>query len=203
MPAAFGLKARTGRAVLVALAGGVDEPQLIERSQFLLLPQGAFAPYHAAEGLAPADARESVRRSIADAHRLAESGIREAARRIAEAGHEPRGCAVLVGTGMPDWSTDEILAVHVRMHKAEGELFRDALVAGARACDLALTTLPGKSALDDAAKKLGLTRARLDARLAALGKSAGPPWGKDQKEVAAAALVALKLGSRPRGRSGR
>ena len=42
---------------------------------------------------------------------------------------------------MPDWSTDEILAVHVRMHKAEGELFRDVLVAGASACDLELTTL--------------------------------------------------------------
>lgn len=192
MRAALGLKARTGRAVLVALGSGADEPQLIERSQFLLLPQGAFAPYHAAERLAPADARESVRRSIADAHRLAESGIREAARRIATAGHELSGCAVLVGTGMPDWGTDEILAVHVRMHKAEGELFRDVLVAGARACDLQLTTLPDKSALDDAAKRLGLTRARLDARLATLGKSAGPPWGKDQKEAAAAALVALK-----------
>jgi hypothetical protein len=93
---------------------------------------------------------------------------------------------------MPDWSTDEILAVHVRMHKAEGELFRDVLVAGARACDLELTTLPAKSALDDAARMLRLTRARLDAQLATLGKSAGPPWGKDQKEAAAAALVALK-----------
>ena len=192
MRAAIGLKARTGRAVLVALAGGSDEPQLIERSQIRLLPEGAFAPYHAAEGLAPAAARESVRRSIADAHRLAENGIREAARRIARAGHELRGCAVLVGTGMPDWSTDEILAVHVRMHKAEGELFREVLVAGAHACDLQLTTLPDKSGLDDASKRLGLTRARLDAHLAALGKSAGPPWGKDQKEAAAAALVALK-----------
>ena len=92
---------------------------------------------------------------------------------------------------MPDWSTDEILAVHVRMHKAEGELFRDVLVAGARACELQLTTLPDKSALDEASKRLGLTRARLEARLTALGKSAGPPWGKDQKEAAAAALVAL------------
>jgi hypothetical protein len=192
MRAALGLKARTGRAVLVVLAGEGDAPQLLERSQMRLLPEGAFAPYHAAEGLARADARESVRRSIADAHRLAEDGIREAARRVTASGHELHGCAVLVGTGMPDWSTDEILAVHVRMHKAEGELFRDVLVAGARACDLQLTTLPDKSALDDAAKKLGLTRARLDARLAALGKSAGPPWGKDQKEAAAAALVALE-----------
>jgi hypothetical protein len=200
MRVAIGLKARTGRAVLVALGSGADEPQLIERSQIQLLPDGAFAPYHAAEGLAPADARESVRRSIADAHRLAENGIREAARRIAKAGHELSGCAVLVGTGMPDWSTDEILAVHVRMHKAEGELFRDVLVAGAHACDLQLKTLPDKSALDDASRRLGLNRARLDARLAALGKSAGPPWGKDQKEAAAAALVALGLPSRRRER---
>jgi len=196
MRVAFGLKARTGRAALVAVAGEVREPRLIERSQIQLLPDGAFAPYHAAEGLAPEDARESVRRSIAAAHRLATSGIREAARRVAEAGHELCGCAVLVGTGMPDWSTEEILAVHVRMHKAEGELFRDVLVGGARACDLQLTTLRDKSALGDATKMLGLTRARLDAQLAALGRSAGPPWGKDQKEAAAAALVALKRAKR-------
>jgi hypothetical protein len=65
------------------------------------------------------------------------------------------------------------------------------LVAGARACGLELTTLPGKTALDDAAEMLGLTRARLDARLATLGRSAGPPWGKDQKEAGGAALAAL------------
>jgi len=136
MRVALGLKARTGRAALVAVAGDVHQPQLIERAQIQLLPDGAWAPYHAAEGLDPADARESVRRSIASAHRLATSGIREAARRVAETGHQLCGCAVLVGTGMPNWSTDEILAVHVRMHKAEGELFRDVLVAGTRACDL-------------------------------------------------------------------
>jgi hypothetical protein len=193
---ALGLKARTGRALLVAVAGDVHDARLIERSQIQLLPDGAWAPYHAAEGLDPPDARASVRRSIAAAHQLATSGIRDAARRVAEAGHELCGCGVLIGTGMPDWSTDDILAVHVRMHQAEGELFRDVLVAGARACDLDLTTLPKKSALDDAATMLGLTRTRLDAHLAALGRSAGPPWGKDQKEAAAAAFVALKHAKR-------
>jgi hypothetical protein len=196
MRVAFGLKARTGRALLVAVAGDVHQPQLMERSQIQLLPDGALAPYHAAQELDLADGRESVRRDIASAHRLATSGIREAARRFTEAGHDLCGCAVLVGTGMPNWSTDEILAVHVRMHKAEGELFRDVLVAGARACDLQLTTLPDKSAIDAATKMLGLTRGRLDAHLAALGKSAGPPWGKDQKEAAAAALVALNHAKR-------
>ncbi len=196
MRVAFGLKARTGSAALIALAGDVHEPQLVERSRIQLLPDGAWAPYHAAEGLDPADARESVRRSIASAHSLATSGLREALRRCADAGHEVCGCAVLVGTGMPNWSTDEILAVHVRMHKAEGELFRDVLVAGARACGLELTTLPDKSALDAAAEMLGLTRTGLDATLAALGKRVGPPWDKHQKEAAAAAIVALEHAKR-------
>jgi hypothetical protein len=192
MRVALGLKARTGRAALVALGGEVEEPQLLERSQIQLLPDGAWAPYHAAKGLDPADARQSVRQSIASAQRLATSGIREAARRLIEAGHQLCGCGVLVGTGMPNWSTDEILAVHVRMHKAEGELFRDVLLAGTRACNLELTTLPGKSALNVAATMLGLTRVHLEARLVTLGRRAGAPWGKDQKEAAAAALVVLK-----------
>jgi hypothetical protein len=93
---------------------------------------------------------------------------------------------------MPDWTTEEILAVHVRMHQAEGELFRDVLVAGARACGLELIMLPDKSALDAAAERLGVTRARLLANLAVIGRAAGPPWAKDQKEAAAAAFVALE-----------
>ena len=39
--------------------------------------------------------------------------------RSLESGHEIVACAVLVPTPMPDWSIDEILAVHIRMHKAE------------------------------------------------------------------------------------
>ena len=54
--------------------------------------------------------------------------------------------------------------------------------------------------VDDASRKvgagrraamIGLDRARLDAHIAALGRAAGPPWAKDQKEAAAAALAAL------------
>jgi hypothetical protein len=196
MRVAFGLKARTGRAILVAVGADGAGTAVVERAQLPLLPAGAFAPYHAAEGLEPEQARASVQRDIDAAHRLAASGIRDAARRIASAGHELRGCAVLVGPGMPPWTTEQIIAVHVRMHQAEGALFRDVLVAGAKTCALALTTLPEKSALDSAAQTLGVTRERLEARLAALGKSAGPPWAKDHKEAAAAALVALEHGAR-------
>jgi hypothetical protein len=196
MRVALGLKARTGRAILVAI-GVSRELQVLARSQFLLLPAGAFAPYHAAEGLPAAAARQSVERSIAAAHRLAEEGIRRAVEAMTEAGHEVCGSGLLVANPMPPWSTDEILAVHVRMHQAEGQLFRDVLVAGSRACGLAATSLREKTALDDAASSLGLDRTDLEARLAALGKTVGPPWGKDQKEAAAAAIVALGIPADP------
>src|SRR5262249_7657924 len=103
MRAAIGLKARTGRALLVALAGDLRAPQLVERSEMPLLPPGSFAPYHAADGLPPAAARESVKRSIAAAHDLAAKGIRDAAQRIARSGGAVRGCGVLIGPGMPNW----------------------------------------------------------------------------------------------------
>ena len=180
---ALGFKARTGKAILVVLAEG---PKVIERTEVALLPEGEFAPYHAAEELEPAAAREHVAKSIATAQRMATAAIRGAAKR-----YKLCGCGVLIGPGMPDWTTDEILAVHFRMHKAEGELFRDVLVKGAKECGIALSTLPQKSPFDAAAKLLGVSRARLDADLAALGKSAGPPWGAHQKEAATAALVAL------------
>jgi len=158
-------------------------------------------PHHAAEGLEPEAAREVVARGIASAHRLAAEAMRSARARCSAASHDVCGCAVLVGRGMPRFSVDEILAVHFRMHQAEGELFRDALIAGAAQCGLALTTLPDKSALDAAARALALTRPRLDAQLVALGKRVGAPWGKDQKEAAAAALVALAVAPKPAGRA--
>ena len=188
---AIGLKARTGRAALVAVAGDALEPVFVLRSQLELLPKGEWAPYHAAKELDPADAHASVQRSIALAHELAASGLRAAVARCVGKARELCGCAVLVGAGMPKWSTEQILAVHVRMHQAEGALFREALVAGVRACGFTLTTLSEKSVFDDAAHRLGFTPPGLDTRLAALGKAAGPPWAQDQKEAAAAALVAL------------
>ena len=156
-----------------------------------LLPEGAFAPYHVAEALPPDQRQASVDRDTAAAHRLAESGIRDVVARLRKAGHDVCACGVLTGGAMPPWTTDEIVAVHVRMHQAEGKLFRDVLIAGTRACGFETVTLPEKSALDDAASALRIGTDELASRLASLGKSAGAPWGKDQKEAALAAMVAL------------
>jgi hypothetical protein len=190
MRVAIGLKARTGRAIVVAVSGS-PEPRVLARTELRLLPQGDFAPYHAAENLSPTDAQASVDRSIAAARRLAEEGIRAVVAKLMDDGHEVCACGALVGPGIPPWTTADIVAVHVRMHQAEGELFRSVLLDGASACGFAVTTLREKTVLDDSASRLGFARPELDRILARLGKTIGAPWGKDQKEAAAVALVAL------------
>lgn len=208
MRIAFGLKAHSGWAALVALGRSGDELRLVDRRRVeLVAPEDARwakAPYHAAEGLDRPEARALVQRGIEAAHRIAAAELRAALVRAREADHRVAACALLVGSPMPGWTVDEILAVHFRMHKAEGVLFRDALAGAARACRLPLAAIPEKRLGEHAAAALATPLANLRARVAALGKSAGPPWGKDQKEAALAALVALRsAGAQPGPRAAR
>ena len=193
MKVAFGLKAHSGWAALVVLGAARGGLEVIDRRRLELVPEGesewAKQPYHAAENLDPPGARDMVRRGVQSARRNATREMRAGVDRAREAGHEVAGCAVLMGEPMPDWSVDEILAVHFRMHKAEGVLFREALARAADECGLRLMAIPEKRLNAHAGD--GLV-----SRIANLGKTAGPPWAKDQKEAALAALIALEGGAR-------
>jgi hypothetical protein len=118
--------------------------------------------------------------------------MRTAVKRAREAGQEVAACAVLVVDPMPDWTVDEILAVHFRMHKAEGVLFRDALARAATSCGLRFLGVPEKQLDDYAERTLASSADSLRKTIAALGKSVGPPWGKDQKDASLAAMIALQ-----------
>jgi len=81
------------------------------------------------------------------------------------------------------------------MHQAEGVLFREALITATKAADLKLITLAEKTLLHEAEKLLGVPSSEFAKTIALLGKAAGPPWGKDQKDAALAALMAFKIDS--------
>lgn len=93
---------------------------------------------------------------------------------------------------MPKWSTDEILAVHFRMHKAEGVLFRDVLIRAAKTCGLKVVTIPEKQLQSQAESTLEIPTSQLPQMLTTLGKAVGAPWGKDQKDATLAAMIALQ-----------
>ena len=195
MRVVFGMKAHSGWAALVVLGAHSGELQVVDRCRMELVEKDgaswAKQPYHAAEHLSAADARDLVTRGVAMARRSAVREMRTAVERARQAGHEVAACAVLVTDPMPDWTVDEILAVHFRMHKAEGALFRDALARAAGECELRFLRIPEKRLDLEAERALATSVSRLRKTVASLGKSVGPPWGKDQKDASLAALVAL------------
>ncbi len=193
MKIAYGLKAHSGWAALVALGQTDDEFLVLDRRRIELVEEEwARQPYHAAEELKPDAARKLVKRGIDSAHRIAMRELRAAVMEERRRKNEVTACAVLVGNPMPDWSIEQILAVHFRMHQAEGVLFRDALVYAARECGVKVIEVPEKTLSTYAEQSLALPSSELSRTLSILGKQAGPPWGKDQKDAALAAMIALR-----------
>jgi hypothetical protein len=192
---AFGMKAHSGWAALVVLGEHDGVRRVVDRCRMELVEKDdaswAKQPYHAAERLNARDARDLVGRGLAAARRIAVREMRAAVKRTNQAGHEVAGCAVLMADPMPDWSVDEILAVHFRMHKAEGVLFRDALARAAEACDLRFLGILEKQLDEQAERALAASVSSLRTTIESLGKSVGPPWGKDQKDASLAAMIAL------------
>lgn len=185
MKVAFGFKAHSGWAALVVLGKEKNDLVVVDRRRVELVEnEWARQPYHAAEGLKPEAAEDLVQRGIKAAHTLASREVREAVKRESQRKNEVKACGVLVGSSMPDWSVAEILAVHFRMHKAEGVLFRDALVKASKESKLRTVEVPEKSLTE---------YADLATKISSLGKAVGPPWGKDQKDATLAALLALNL----------
>lgn len=195
MKVAFGFKAHSGWAALIVLGKQDDDFVVVDRRRVELVEEEwARQPYHAAEELKADAARKLVKRGVEAAHRIAIREMRGAVRKERDRKNEVLACGVLVGNPMPEWSVEQILAVHFRMHQAEGVLFRDALINAARKCELNVVEIPEKTLSTYAEQSLGLSLAELSKTISTLGKLAGPPWGKDQKDAALAAMIAFRVG---------
>ena len=196
MKVAFGMKAHSGWAAVVVLGAPGGDLQVVDRRRVELVEKRdaswAKQPYHAAERLIPGKARDLVERGLESARRIAVREMQTAVERAREAGHDVAACAVLVAEPMPDWTVDQILAVHFRMHKAEGVLFRDALARAAGACGLRVVGILEKQLEAHAERALAARAAGVRKTIASLGKTVGPPWGRDQKDASLAAMIALQ-----------
>jgi hypothetical protein len=195
MQVALGLKAHSGWSCLVVVGAAGSGYKIVDRRRIELIEPGtsswAAQPYHAAEHLEPGQARDVVKRGTEAARRVALREMQAAVRRSRELRHDVVACGLLLPEPMPEWSTEQILSVHFRMHKAEGVLFPDALARAADGCGIRLVGVREKRLWEEAEKALATARGKLVATITALGKATGPPWGKDQKVAALAAMIAL------------
>jgi hypothetical protein len=202
MKVALGLKAHSGWAALVVIGNSGRELRVVDRRRLELVDSDfswAKQPYHAAEGLGPHEAQNLVDKGTEAAYRNAQRAMLATIKSLRKHKHEILACAVLVPSPMPEWSVAEILAVHFRMHKAEGVLFPDALADAAEECGLDLLRIPEKQLSKEAEKRLAATMTDLMKQVMALGKTVGPPWGQDQKNATLAALIGLKQASNAPG----
>src|SRR6185436_7003343 len=95
-----------------------------------------------------------VKQGTAAAYQTAQRELLATVKSLRKQHCEIVACAVLVPSAMPAWSVAEILAVHFRMHKAEGVLFPEALATAAEKCGLNLIRIPEKQLNEEAEKLL-------------------------------------------------
>jgi hypothetical protein len=128
-----------------------------------------------------------VRRGIDAARAIAVCEMKAAIHRLKAGGYAAVSCGAITGNPMPaDWTVDDILAVHLRMHKAEGVLFQDVLLSAAAECGLKAISVSEKGLFEKAER----TQMEL---IAQIGRKAGPPWALDQRSAALAAITALTV----------
>jgi len=192
-PAAIGLRAHSGWAALVAVAGSFDKPEVIARRRIITADpaiRGSKQPFHAAEPLDLAEAKLLIDQCTKSTQRLSRESIQAAIEGLADKLAKAIRCAITTGSGrkLPDLAG--ILASHALIHTAEGEFFRDALIEAAAQCGLPIHAVKEKELLARAAAEFKLTPEALLRRLAEIGKPLGPPWTQDQKFAALAAWLA-------------
>lgn len=192
--AALGLRAHSGWAALVAVAGAARKPAVVERRRLQTADPaipGSKQPYHAAEGWELTKATKYLQRCTARSRLLARQALRSVINALKKRGYEVVGCGVLLGSGRSLPELAGILASHPLIHTAEGQMFRDVLVHAGRRCRLPVTGIKERELFAQAASRLRLPVRTLQRRIAEMGQDLGPPWTQDQKLAALVGWLAL------------
>jgi hypothetical protein len=186
---AIGFRIHTGWAVAVAVSA---EPLIRDRRRIELcdpaLPRQAF---HAASGLPIEEARQVVARVERSAAEAAERELLGLVQELGGQRHRIRSVAISVAASPVPQELSTVLGSHPLLHAAEGQLYSEALADAAQAAGLPMVRCTIKGLVADAAAALGCSPTTVGEIIAKLGQCLGPPWGKDQKDAATAALLAL------------
>jgi hypothetical protein len=160
------------------LTGTAAEPRFAGRREIDLLPPGLVAqPYHEAGGLDLAAAGQLIALVESAAELAAAAGL--CALAAACPPGPVRAVAVVIKAVSVPGDLAGILRSHAWMHAAEGVLYRQAVLAGAAGCGW-ITHAVEQSALPAAEQVLS-----------GLGRVAGRPWRRLEKDAARAALALL------------
>jgi hypothetical protein len=192
--AAIGVRMHSGWGALVAVSNSAGTVEIIDRRRIAITSPGtpgANQPYHFAENLGLPEAEKFLGTCFATSERLALAAVRELVGELRGRHYRVVGSAVLMASGRPLPSLSEILASHALIHAAEGEFFRRAFSKACEGLDLSVTGFRERNLDECVRAAFGEAATRMWQQISTLGRSLGPPWTKDQKTAALAALVVL------------
>jgi len=179
---------------MVGLCLDGNQPKILVRQRPKLVEEFTYEfrqPYHTAEKLDVEKARRFISQIESAAIRLAEEAIRGVEVDLRKEGYELSYFGLLLASGRPLPSLENILLSHALVHAADGELFRRALIHASERCHIAVFTIAERELVNVAYKTLKIDGNDLSQHLAALGKQIGPPWSQDEKLAAIVAWLAL------------
>jgi hypothetical protein len=192
MNAVLGVADHSGWAVCVTVAAS-DVPAVVDRRRVDLIEPGVpTQPYH----------HETVKMRLPEAEQLVahvrESVMRTTLARLTELCDELRPQYTIVAMTLRNPSLPYVPVTVAEAHKsypvmcrADGMMYHDALCTAARRLDIALELHDRGEEIARAADRLGVSLEELEHVLHTAGESLGPPWRKEHRFAAAAAMGVL------------
>jgi hypothetical protein len=192
--AAIGIRAHSGWGAVVVIAGSPTTIEAIDRRRIAITGPNiaeAIQPYHFAQGQTLSDAEAFLSDCAAISVRLALQGLGEVVDELRRREYVPVGCAIVLASGRPLPPLSQILESHPLIHTAEGEFFRQAFWKACDRLEIPVTGIRERDLDARAEAILGNRTTQFRDKIAALGKSVGPPWTADQKIASLAAWLVL------------
>ncbi|PYS18387.1 MAG: hypothetical protein DMG11_33485 [Acidobacteria bacterium] len=192
--ASIGFRAKTGRAIAVALTSGNSGPAFLARWEVALHDPHRPAtgqPHHEVMEMPWLDAQSAVRPFEQQIESIAVEVLSGLLKEL-----QSKGCRVgSIGVvGSPDRKLEAIGNPHIRAHAAEGILFRRVLEVAADEHKLRWRSFSDRTFNDQALAELRRKPQDLTTTLVSIGHSAGKPWRADERIAATAAWLMLNAG---------
>jgi hypothetical protein len=192
--AAFGVQMHSGWGVLVAVSGDANSVEILDRRRIITADSampGAIQPYHFAARLALPEQEKHLEHCAEASSRLAAKEMAEVIKELDGRRYRIVGAAVLLASGRSLPPLAKILAAHPLIHTAEGEFFRHAASKACADLHIPVTAIRVRELDEQANAAFGNAVSKVEEKVAKLGSSIGPPWTKDHKTAALAALLVL------------
>ena len=178
----------------MAVSNSVGTVEIVDRRRVAITSPGAPGanqPYHFAESLELPEAEKFLGNCFTVSKRLAMAALQDVVGELRGRQYRVVGSAVLLASGRPLPPLSKILASHPLIHAAEGEFFREAFSKACQGLGLSVTGFRERNLDECVQTTFGKAATRMWQQISTLGRSLGPPWTKDQKTAALAALVVL------------